>query len=908
MSDFMKFAFAAGVMAPVLRGRSDLEKFDLGLAEGMNWFIDYRGGVSTRAGTQFLEYLKNDDEVIRIVRFKFNAEIANTYLIIFGRDYIRFAQDGSYVLEDAISLDSIVGDSPAVVTATGHGYSDGDWVRLSGGTINTPYTILVSGASANTFTAMRIDGMPITPFEPGLFASVIYEIPSPFVPEDLFSLSFEQAQNEIVITSTKYPVMRLVRNDTTDWVLSEIDFGTDGFGPSAVTTTPEAVGTSGALFGVTAVSLDGVESVLSEYAIEELSVNYTSTLGSLLVEWSPVPDTQVYNVYRSLFANKGEDITLGYDLGLLGSSTTTSFIDTNIIPDFTQSPPRHFDPFANGTVLHVNVTAPGSGYGKDDTTVSVAGGTGFIGHAVVNTGGEVQSVIVQNGGENFTSGSVVSFGGTGAGATGSVITSPASGNYPRTSITNQQRRVYAGTTNSPMTLFGSRSGEVDSFDLGQQQTPAGPYFLTVDSDEQTPIKYLAPVSNGYFVFTESDVWQARGQDDTAVTADTATISPTTETGIADVPPLKIEREVVYVETQSASVRTLRPSNLPTYFVDHDLSLFSSHFFGNENQVTSWTYAKDPYRVVWVTRQDGSALSFTYVPDQNVYAWCDQYTNGEFLDVESVRENNVDQVYFVVQRGTRKFLEALAPRRNTTVETMWAVDSGLMLGPTQFTGALQVSDVVGDVTLEGFDFAPYVGQHLRCNSGRILITGASSGSVELKLTDVNKNTDLPLPVTSWSIGALFESASGLDHLEGRTVQILGDGNELQTQTVVNGTIQFESPVSLAIAGLGFDADLVTLPLNASDTVIENKPKNVTAVAVRLHDSRGMWAGADESNVLYEHKERTTERYGIPIMLENGMHEIAVRSGWEKDGSIRIEKRGPFNMTVLGLVVEAEVGDG
>ena len=78
MSEFIKFAFSSGVLSPTLYGRSDLEKFDFGLKVGTNFFVDYRGGVSTRAGTEFLDYLQHDDEEIRIVRFKFNAEVANT--------------------------------------------------------------------------------------------------------------------------------------------------------------------------------------------------------------------------------------------------------------------------------------------------------------------------------------------------------------------------------------------------------------------------------------------------------------------------------------------------------------------------------------------------------------------------------------------------------------------------------------------------------------------------------------------------------------------------------------------------------------------------------------------------------------------------------------------------------------
>jgi hypothetical protein len=62
--EIIKFGFVAGEIAPAFYGRPDLEKFDFGLAKAYNWFVDYRGGLSSRPGSKFNEFLKNDTQPI----------------------------------------------------------------------------------------------------------------------------------------------------------------------------------------------------------------------------------------------------------------------------------------------------------------------------------------------------------------------------------------------------------------------------------------------------------------------------------------------------------------------------------------------------------------------------------------------------------------------------------------------------------------------------------------------------------------------------------------------------------------------------------------------------------------------------------------------------------------------------
>ena len=55
MSNLIQYAYVSGEISPTLYSRSDLEKYDLGLALARDYFVDYRGGISTRPGSEFKE-------------------------------------------------------------------------------------------------------------------------------------------------------------------------------------------------------------------------------------------------------------------------------------------------------------------------------------------------------------------------------------------------------------------------------------------------------------------------------------------------------------------------------------------------------------------------------------------------------------------------------------------------------------------------------------------------------------------------------------------------------------------------------------------------------------------------------------------------------------------------------------
>src|SRR5262245_30131207 len=126
----IQHGFHAGEWAPALTARTDLAKYRAAAALMRNFFVDYRGGASTRMGTRYVLQCYKSATAVRIIPFA--ASFSVNYVLEFGDFYIRFFFNGAPVLEASKAITGITQASPGVLTVTAHGYSTGDWVFITG--------------------------------------------------------------------------------------------------------------------------------------------------------------------------------------------------------------------------------------------------------------------------------------------------------------------------------------------------------------------------------------------------------------------------------------------------------------------------------------------------------------------------------------------------------------------------------------------------------------------------------------------------------------------------------------------------------------------------------------------------------------------------------------------------------
>lgn len=937
MPEFTKFGFSAGVMSKRFHMRSDLQQYDLGLSAAENFLVDFAGGLVTRPGMEFLEYVQDMNEPVRIVKFQFNNLTSNTYLIVFSKDRIRFMQDGTYVLEAAKTITSA---TSTTVTLAAHGYANADWVKINGETYE------ITAATTNTFNLIDVFGDTVNPAAfAGVSVARIYTLLSVYLPADLKKLKFSQHRDTLYINSVDYTERKLVRNDHADWDLYRtIVEPITNFSPTGLVVTPDAAGSAGVAYAVTAIDFTGKESPVDPTGmiLNRACINFTVTSGSVKLTWTaPAVPVKKYRIYRTQVTRLGADIHFGFTFGFIGESLTTQFTDNNIVPDFTKVLMEEENPFALRNIDQISVTAGGTGYNDNTTTVIVTGAPGhdFTGKPII-IGGVIKGIRILTRGVEYVS-PVVTFptgGGTGATATATVAS--ALGASPNCSIMAQQRRVRFGPSASPGLVAGSRIAEYDSYRTSGIGLATDPYLVVLDSERPTPILNAMASPEGMFVFQNTGIAQIRGVDDGVISPNSIRQHVISNEGAADVQPQAVGREFLYITASYDAFAMIQPTNLPTYYTTKDISIFSDDYFTEENKVVAFDWARSPDRIIWAVREDGSFLAGTYNVDQEVSAWIKQTTFGKVEDVVVLEEDNKSNTYFVVQRTynptnndlfdfiPKRYIERIKPHSGKTPEDFPNLDCYEQTTPTVQTFPMWLA--VNGPPNYTTGLTPYV-LHSEANFvsgdvGKVVRAGKFRGvvSVFLNSSTILVNADrmfepgfgeslnrgLPsepyFEANTWSMTAPFSSLQGLKRFIGWGFGLKLNGAASTTVSTTDGTLAI-SPTTHAAVGYGYTASFTTLYLTANDVSIEGKKKSIKSIRVRLVDSenRNIQFKAVDGTSEYPLSNRRENTLFDDAGLKDGMFDISLDGGIDFGGQISGEVTGGVQVSLIGYSAEVDI---
>lgn len=915
------YRFTGGEISPSFFGATDLEKYGIGVAQARNTIIDYRGGAKNRTGFEFIDFLPGP---ARLVTYSTGDEVSDL-LMIFGDGTLRFMQDGSFLLEPA-SAETVTGVAANVLTFAAHSFVVDELVYLEDTTLpDGVYT--VTAATATTITVALLNG--VVPANEGTFSSgtveKVWTITTPYAAADLPTLRFKQRQNELFVTTTKV-IPQVVEFRNSAWEIDPVTYEDFPPAPTGVTLTPSTTGGARIVYLVTAVDADGNESPFAIPKRISNSVNFTATAGSLTVKWaSSGSNAAFYRIYRSLVAATA-DVNTGAELGFIGETTARVFVDANIVPDFTRQPPRYINPFVRRAIFSMNVV-DGS-WGENavpiiTTTEGPGTGTGFLAYIVL-ADGDNSGIIILNQGSEYITEPVFNIAPASTG--GPTISTmgdygPLEGPYPAVAESFQQRMVFAGTEVAPMTLWGTRSGSTKNFSVSTKPVLSDAFSFSVAADELVPIRHLVRQSNGLLIMHSRGVDKLSGSQGDAVGPGNAAIRNEVAIGVGPQPPLSINNDVVFVTEVGTGLVSLAYTFYSNSYQPLDLSVLSGHLFPQDNAPVRMAWHDEPDRLVWLQRADGTALTLTYLREQEIYAWAQHNTRGYFEDFVVLNEGNSRRLYTLTRRllngEFRYCIERQRPRATRRVENFFGVDCGLSTNNLFLTGtgtlSLETVDEVIFLQASGTPFGSVVaGDVVFAFGGRYLIEEVVSTSrlrvvQELPALDLLPSTEIVLPTTSWTVSRPTTTIGNLWHLEGETVSVLADGDATLDLVVTDGQVELQNAAAVVHVGLPYISVVDTLPLAAYSRIpSDGRRKRPTGIALRLQETRGLETGLIQGP-LYEMKDRGFEAYGEVTNLQNGVSMIAVGALWEQDAQLRFRQRYPLPMTILGLVAETEVED-
>lgn len=182
---------------------------------------------------------------------------------------------------------------------------------------------------------------------------------------------------------------------------------------------------------------------------------------------------------------------------------------------------------------------------------------------------------------------------------------------------------------------------------------------------------------------------------------------------------------------------------------------------------------------------------------------------------------------------------------------------------------------------------------------LLVNREVNGSVvyQLEKESISVNTDAAVLGGS-TIG---NSITGLDHLEGETVQVKADGAYMGEFVVSGGVVEINRSATSTEVGLGYTPIIQTMPLNIG---LQDGPnfaskKKIKRCAVNFFESNGILV----NNQRIADKTIGENQFDAPEP-QTGIKRIFLQ-GWSIDASVTITQTTPFDMTVLSLGLEVAI---
>lgn len=903
--------FSAGELSPKLKGRTDYERYFSGLDTELNMVSLPQGGATRRPGTLLAGLAKDQTNTpffTRMLRFVFSGTQA--YMLELSSGNVRiYANDG---------------------------------VVLNG-------------------------GVPV-------------DVAWPYVTSELAALQFVQSADTLFICHPSHPLATLTRSSNTNWTFTasalrdgpylDVNITATTLTPSGTTgsititassvvginVTPTSTGQGflptdvGRFLRIRLFSLwawciiTAVADTLHVTATVQPAVLNAGAYGA--IDGAPWAANTRYPTGAVVLANGSYYIALTG--GVSGGPNGPAGLGGNIVDGtvtWSVTGPFNAVAFAQQTIYACGdvVFAPGSGNYYVCTTGGTSGGSASepTGTGINITPPDTTAIFEYVAPFVFPTSTIYWQLGKFSATTG----------YPQIPTFWQQRLALLGTNNQPNAVEGSVSADFTNFAPTQQDgTVVANNALSwvIGDDQVNAVRWVSPA--GSSVAMQLGIGTTDGEQVMQPATNSLALSPTNvqvyrETSIGaapNVPATRIGKSVLFFNRAGRKLMDWVWQWAINGYLALDRTVDSDHITrsvpANLPGVVMDAYQQQPYGIVWCVRGDGQLIGYTYLPDQKISAWHRHQLGGQYYGgppiVESVAtipspDGTYDEIWFSVLRTiagvpTRtievmtRFFDGLPQEESFFVDC--GISSALTFPNATLTpSALSGTGIVFAANAPVFS-AGSVGSLIRINNGVAIIRTYTDSEHVIADYYYPATNAQPQAANAWSCTPQYTSFSGIPELNGETVQILGDGADLQTAVVVAGGFPLPSgqSASYAIAGLPSTYDLVTMPWEpkrAMPVPPGGKTKIIDHLFLRLHETLGCSYGRlltdVRTNQQIEKLRPLQMRYavdpmGLPPPLFSGIQKLPAQGGFDMEGQIEITGSGPFPCTVLSIGASADVG--
>lgn len=403
----------------------------------------------------------------------------------------------------------------------------------------------------------------------------------------------------------------------------------------------------------------------------------------------------------------------------------------------------------------------------------------------------------------------------------------------------QQRLCFAASKNQPQTVWMSRSGSYNNFNISDPLRDDDSIEATIAAERVNKIEWMIP-GRKLIVGTAGSEWSLGGSDNKVITPSSIKFERQSVIGAAPVAPLVVGENILFLQHGGKVIRELQYSLQKDGYMGTELSILSEHLL-KDNPVVSWAYQQEPYSIVWCVLEDGSLVGVTYERGHDVVGWHRHDSDGQFESVCCVQGADGDELWCVVKRQiggqTKRYIERLTPYGVNDINNQVFMDSALSYH-----------------------------------------------------------------------GDAKDTFSGLEHLEGKTVQILADGFVHPPQVVTDGKIFLSSPASVVHVGLQYSSELVPVEpeIVTQKGDSRGKMRRVNRMCLNVFESSEVHVSAAGS---VPQRVMLQEDVGLnnPPALFSGEKIVEINGGYEMQSNVTFTMEEPLSATILSYSMDIEVGD-
>lgn len=842
---------AGGVFSHKMYGRYELPISNNGCRIMRNWIAETQGPASFRPGLRYVNPTRRN-RIANLIDFQFNDE--QSYVLEFTDGYLRFYKDGGIILLGNVSISGgITSATPGVVTAAGHGYSNGDEVFISGVSGMTGVngkSFIVTNKAANTFELYDNDGNPVNTTGFGTYTSggvlnKIYEITTPYTEvNDLFALKVTQNADTMYIDHGYYEPRKLTRTDHTAWTLSRYTRTADPFltkkvitaitqaSPGVITSNTHGYETGDQIIIEEVVGMTELNSRV--YEVVKINANTFSlkTLAGVAV------DTSGYTAYVSDgFAS---------NQGLLPANCT-----------FYESRLWHSG-IANAPGKFVGSRAPVSSTGAPRYEDFTSGTDADHAIAFTIADDEVNDILWMIG---------------------------------------TDRLLFIGS-------FGSESKATG--ETAQQSIT--PTSVNVRAVQKLGVSNVNPINKeNIVIYVQKGSLTVRSLEfdalsDSFISVDRSLLSEAiTASGIKQMAWRSGRPDLLWMVLNNGRLVGL------TFKSREDVSGWHDHLTNNGDDLFLSLCSigrANGYEQTWfvVEREvDGFTRRYVeYMTDLEVFPVREDFYTGDTTTAQASDE--------------AQYLRALAEAQKQPVHVDSALTydgSEQSVSMTPGAGAM-TAESTGIIFTAGSALftAAHIGRKIYKKSedgtgyGRATITDYVDSTHVECFIDEGFDSLTAMAAGEWYFTT--DVITGLDHLEGRYVTIITDGAEHPQEQVVNGGITLDYQAGMVHVGVGYFGILSPMNLEMAGTTgpSQTKPRNIFKVGIRFFQSLGAKVGTS----LYKLEPISFATMPVPVgtalPLFTGVKDVPYSDSWEIEPRLYIVQVAPQPCMVQLIAVYAE----